>query len=100
MYLPSIISREKWLTNAEPLEVGDIVLTVDTGVTDSWRLGRITKVDTGSNNQTRKVEIALGKKNVFDKLRIKDRKKLLETYLQEKITIVTRPAVAVAKIKC
>lgn len=98
-YLPTLLEREKWNENVEPLREGDIVVTIDTTVSDSWRLGKIIKVKPGSKDQVRQVEIILGKRNVFDKKTIGTRRNIRELYLNEKQSIVTRPATAVAKIK-
>jgi hypothetical protein len=98
-YLPTLLEREKWNESVELLEEGDIVVTVDTTVSDSWRLGKILKIKPGSKDQVRQVEILLGKRNVFDKTATRTRKNLRELYLNEKQSIVTRPATAVAKIK-
>lgn len=98
-YLPTLLEREKWHDKVEPLKEGDIVVTIDTTVSDSWRLGRILKIKPGSKNQVRQVEIILGKKNVFDRKNIKTRKGLRDLYQAEKQSIVTRPATAVAKIQ-
>jgi hypothetical protein len=98
-YLPTLLEREKWNDKVEPLKEGDIVVTIDTTVSDSWRLGRILKIKPGSKDQVRQVEILLGKKNVFENKNIKTRKALQDLYQAEKQSIVTRPATAVAKIQ-
>lgn len=97
-YLPSILSREKWIDKTEPLKVGDLVITVDNNVTDSWRFGKIIETTEGSNNQVRKVKIQLGKNDKWSPTKLTNAH-ASEKYNSEKLTIVTRPAIAVAKIK-
>jgi len=98
-YLPTILDRKKWTTCAEPLQVGDIVITVDTSILNSWRLGKIVKIKLGSKNQVRQVEVLLGKRGIIDNKSLKSKDKLMDTYINERQIIVTRPATAVAKIK-
>ncbi|XP_070509166.1 uncharacterized protein [Chironomus tepperi] len=95
-FLPTILMREKWIEHSKPLQVGDVVLTVDPSIANTWRKGIIIKVIPGSKNQVRKVIVKLGKNKVIDK--IKAQNQLLKEYKNEIATVVIRPAVAVAKI--
>jgi len=97
-YLPTIAIRNKWNKKNENLAVGDIVLTVDTTVNNSWRLGIITKIIPGSKDQVRQVEVKLGKRDVGISFESCSRG-IKSKYLAEKISIVTRPATAVAKLR-
>lgn len=96
-YLPTILSREKWINISEPLKLGDLVITVDNNVTDSWRLGRIVEIVEGSKGQVRRVTIKLGKNNAWSAKNLNTERQV-DKYLSESHTTVTRPAVAVAKI--
>lgn len=108
-YLPTIMYREKWIDKSSPLQVGDLVITADPTVYNSWRLGKIVEIESGSQQQVRKVKVELGKNNTLkvelgknnlsstDKI-IKTRKLILKAYMSEKSTVVTRPATAVAAI--
>jgi Pao retrotransposon peptidase/Family of unknown function (DUF5641)/Integrase zinc binding domain len=98
-YLPTILKREKWIETQEPLKEGDLVITIDTDVGHSWRLGRIIKIKTGSNDQVREVEVMLGKNKKLNKADLRTDKTIQDSYSVEKLSIVTRPAIAVAKIK-
>lgn len=95
-YLPSILKREKWCDFVTPLEIGDIVMTLDTKVTDSYRLGVVIDVNKGSKDQVRSVTIKLGKNDLMN---IGNRKEILEKYKSESHSVVTRAAHSVAKIK-
>lgn len=59
-YLPTILTREKWVKPADKLQVDDLVLTVDTKTANSWVLGKIILAKEGSNDQIRQVTIRLG----------------------------------------
>jgi hypothetical protein len=98
VYLPSLIVREKWIDKKDPLQVNDIVLTVDTGVANSWRLGRVLEVKMGSQGQAREYKILLGKNGIPNSLKDFSQKSLTEMYKNERTSIVTRGAVAIAKI--
>jgi transposase InsO family protein len=57
-YLPTIAKRQKWHTATRPLEVGDVVLIVDSNQPrDQWPLGRITATHPGKDGQVRAVTI-------------------------------------------
>lgn len=97
-YLPNILSREKWIKPAEPLKVGDLVLTVDTKAADSWILGKIIEIEEGSKEQVRKVKVKLGKRKTFEKNIPKNAQGILQAYKKESQSVVTRPAIAVYKL--
>lgn len=97
-YLPTILMREKWVDAKEPLKVGDIVMTVDTIVVNSWRIGKIIEVIIGSNNQARQYKVLLGKNNLISDIKNMSHKKLLEKYKNEKYSILIRGAQSIAKI--
>ena len=96
-YLPTITKRPKWNKKIKKLEVGDVVVTVDTTVGNSWRLGTIIKINPGSKDQVRSVEIKLGKREVNIQPNYSNKTKM-KTYLEEKSSIVTRPTTAVARL--
>lgn len=50
-YLPSISYREKWIERKLPLKVGDVIMTLDTQVANTWRIGRILEIHPGSKGQ-------------------------------------------------
>ena len=97
-YLPNILMREKWINIKDPLKEGDIVITVDTGVANSWRIGKILEVFIGSKNQAREYKVMLGKNDKLPDLKNLTRKELMKIYKNEKYSIVNRGALAVAKI--
>ena len=97
-YLPVLTSREKWIEKATPLEVGDIVITADPSIANSWRLGIIETVIKGSQDQVRQVVIRLGKNKVVDKSVLKNRNQLKKLYKDESSTVISRPAISVAKL--
>jgi hypothetical protein len=95
-FLPTILMREKWIEHTKPLQVGDVVLTVDPSIANTWRKGIIVNVMPGSKDQVRKVVVKLGKNKLINNVGSRDQ--LLNEYRNESVTFVTRPAVAVAKI--
>ena len=95
-FLPTILMREKWVEFTKPLQVGDVVLTVDPSIANTWRKGIIVNVMPGSKDQVRKVIVKLGKNKAINKF--DSRNQILSEYKNETVTFVTRPAVAVAKI--
>jgi hypothetical protein len=97
-FLPTLLLREKWNDYVEPLAVGDVVMTLDPSCANSWRLGIIDKVFVGSQQQVRQVRIKLGKNKHINVLKIKSNESLKEQYLNEITTLVTRPAIHVARI--
>ena len=57
-YLPSIMTRQKWVQPRKNLAPGDLVLIADTGTPrKSWPLGRITKVKIGQDGLARSAEV-------------------------------------------
>jgi hypothetical protein len=97
-YMPTILMREKWIDSKEPLKVGDIVITVDTLVANSWRIGKIVEVVIGSKNQAREYKVMLGKNNRISEAKKLTPKMLLKQYKNEKYSVVSRGALAVAKL--
>lgn len=97
-YLPEILMREKWINKVEPLKIGDIIVTADPSIVNSWRMGRIIDAKLGSNGQVREVVIILGKKDAIKNADVSDKRKLKKLYKDESFSIVTRPALGVAKI--
>lgn len=98
-YIPTIMYREKWIEKCAPLQVGDLVVTADPSVYNSWRLGKIVEIDMGSQQQVRKLKVMLGKNSRFsDDKMLRSPKGLMKAYKNEKVTFVTRPASAVAAI--
>jgi transposase InsO family protein len=97
-YLPVLTSREKWIDKAAPLEIGDIVITADPSIANSWRLGIIENVIHGSQDQVRQVVIRLGKNKVVDKAMLKNPKQLRKFYKDETSTVISRPSISVAKL--
>ncbi|XP_070496618.1 uncharacterized protein [Chironomus tepperi] len=97
-YLPTILLREKWIDTKEPLKVGDIVITVDTIVANSWRIGKIVDIIIGSKNQVREYRVLLGKNNSIPELKSLSLKQLMKLYKDEKYSVVNRGALYVAKL--
>ena len=57
-YLPSLITRKKWLQPTANVKIGDLVLVVDYAVPRGyWPLGRIVKVFPGHDNIVRSAEV-------------------------------------------
>lgn len=99
-YLPTILYRQKWIDKKTPLQIGDIVITADPTIYNSWRLGKVVDIEHGSQQQVRKLKVELGKNNPINDMKtLKSRKALLKAYKAEKSTIVSRPATCVAAIK-
>lgn len=96
--MPNLLMREKWNNYSSLLAVGDVVVTIDPSIANSWRLGIIEKVVLGSQQQVRQVNIRLGKNKSVDITKLKSKKSITQEYLNENTTIVTRPAIAVAKV--
>ena len=106
MFILTILKREKWINKVEPLAIGDIVVTADPTVTNSWRLAKIIDTKLGSKNQVREVVLLLGKKNTLKNVTVSkqgtsnfNKKEIMKMYKNESFSIVTRPALGVAKIK-
>ena len=97
LYLPTIQDRKKWWIRASPLKVGDIVVVADNDLQGSWRMGRIIKVLKGSNDQVRKVEILLGKRQVNKYKNPSSKKEILKMFKDEVSSIIQRPASGVVK---
>jgi len=104
-YLPEILKREKWINKVEPLQVGDIVVTADPSVSNSWRLAKILDTKLGSKDQVREVVLLLGKKDTLKNVTVSkkgitniNKKEIMRMYRKESSSIVTRPALGVAKI--
>lgn len=93
-----MLQREKWIDRTNPLKVGDIVITADPSIANSWRKGIITQVTMGSQGQVRQVMVRLGKNKVINGSKSLNKNQLLSSYQQEVDTIVSRPAPMVAKI--
>ncbi|XP_055589920.1 uncharacterized protein LOC129750714 [Uranotaenia lowii] len=56
-YMPIIRRRSKWFKQVRPIEVGDLVLMVDSKVRNGWIRGRIEDVIAGSDDQVRQVSV-------------------------------------------
>lgn len=97
-FFPIMLQREKWIDRTTPLKVGDIVITADPSVTNSWRKGIITEVTMGSQGQVRQVMVRLGKNKVINDKNSFNKEKMLIAYRTEVDTIISRPATMVAKI--
>ncbi|XP_067274307.1 uncharacterized protein [Pseudorasbora parva] len=75
-YLPSLQTRQKWMSEKENLQVGETVMIVDQQLPRAlWPVGRITQVYPGKDNRVRSAEI-----------KVKDR-----TYLRPAIKIISLP---------
>lgn len=98
VYFPIMRAREKWVDRKEPLKVGDIVITADPSIANSWRLGIVKDIISGSKDQVRKVTVRLGKNKVMNKNALKSSKNIDKAYKDESDTIVIRPAIAVARL--
>jgi hypothetical protein len=103
-YIPSIMMREKWVDKKSPLKVDDTVIIADPSVANSWRMGTVIEIKSGSENQVRSVTIKLGKNKPLNikvdriKMEPTKKRKIMEIYKNETQSIVTRPATAVAKL--
>ena len=57
-YFPSLIVRQKWHTERQNLQEGDIVLFQDSNlVRDNWKLGRVSQIFPSQDGKVRKVEV-------------------------------------------
>lgn len=57
-FTPNLQTRKKWFKIRENLEVGDIVLVVDTDAPRShWKMGRVTKIYPGNDGLVRSARI-------------------------------------------
>ncbi|XP_075160296.1 uncharacterized protein LOC142233297 [Haematobia irritans] len=57
-YLKELHKRNKWQRPLENLKIGDmVVLRQEPGAPNEWRLGRVTKVYSGSDGQVRVVDV-------------------------------------------
>lgn len=91
-YIPQHLKRQKWIRRVKNIEKGDIVLTADPTVTNSWRLAVVIDAPLGSQDQTRKITLKLGKADQMNFKKIPmTRESLKKLYKQEKFSIVTRP---------
>lgn len=91
-YIPQHLRRQKWVKRVKNLEKGDIVLTADQSITNSWRLAVVIDAPVGSQNQTRKVTLKLGKADLIDfKQQPITKESLKKLYAKEKCSVVTRP---------
>jgi transposase InsO family protein len=98
-YVPTILYRQKWVKRTKPIEKGEIIITQDPTITNSWRLGRVIEIIEGSQNQVRKLKIMLGKNSMsFDNRENRSAQSILKKYKEEKVTIITRPVTAVASV--
>lgn len=79
-----------WLREATQLK--------DPSVANSWRMATIIDTCVGSENQVRSVTLQIGKHKPMKLTSKKDRDYILKIYREEKASIITRPASAVAKI--
>jgi len=98
-YMSEILHREKWFDMKKKLNVGDIIVTADPTIPNLWRLGTIIDVHEGSKDQVRKVAIKLGKRNSVNEKTKQLLNNLKQSYMNEKFTIVTRPATQVASLE-
>lgn len=97
-FFPILLQREKWVDRTTPLKVGDIVITADPSITNSWRKGIIEQVTMGSQGQVRQVMVRLGKNKAINDPNSLTKDQLLSAYRKENDTVVSRPATMVAKI--
>jgi len=97
-YVNEIMHRDKWIDFKKPLCVGDVVVLADPSINNLWRLGVIMEVQEGSQNQTRKVTVRLGKRSAINDHSNKNREALMKDYKKETFTEVTRPTSQVAPL--
>jgi len=97
-FFPIMLQREKWIDRTNPLKVGDVVITADPSITNSWRKGVITEIKLGSQDQVRHVMVRLGKNKIINDYKSRTNSQLLNSYKNEVDTIISRPATMVAKI--
>ena len=61
-WLPLLNQRRKWLLPQKNLQVGDVVVVVDTGsARGNWPLGRVVEVFPGGDGNVRVVKLQVGK---------------------------------------
>lgn len=64
-YLPGITRRSKWFKNTKPVEVGDIVILVETQEPkNAWKRGRIVKTHPGADGVIREADVKLSNGSV------------------------------------
>jgi transposase InsO family protein len=98
-YVPTILQRSKWFKRTSNIKVGDIVVLADPTITNQWRLGRVTEVQEGSQQQTRKLKIMLGRRKVIElKPGKRSNEAMLREYLKDDNIVLTRSAHHVAAI--
>ena len=97
-FFPIMLQREKWISKTEPLKAGDVVITADPTIINSWRKGIITEIKIGSQDQVRQVLVRLGKNKTLENSKSLNRNQILRSYQNEIDTIVSRPATMVAKL--
>jgi hypothetical protein len=97
VYLEEIKYENKWHEKKSKFEKGDIVIVPDPTISNLWRLGKIIDTQKGSNDQTRKVTITLGKRNELKNK--KNKKDMIDEYKKENMTIIERAAHQIAKLK-
>lgn len=56
-YLPTINCRSKWLTDTKPLQPGDLVMVVDSGLRNSWKRGKIVRIYYGADGIVRRADV-------------------------------------------
>lgn len=98
-YINELLYREKWFDKTKKLEVGEIVVTADPTIPNLWRLGVIIDVVEGSKDQIRKVTVKLGKRNKINESSSKTSASIKRCYVNEKYSIITRPATQVAALE-
>ncbi|KAG5667044.1 hypothetical protein PVAND_015045 [Polypedilum vanderplanki] len=97
-YFKALLPREKWIDKTTNLKIDDIIIKVDPNVTNSWRLGRVIEIKEGSAEQVREIVVKLRKNNPLTSKAI-SKKKVMEEYLKEKHSIITRHAGYCAKVR-
>ncbi len=59
-YLHTLVSRKKWKTPQRNFAVGDVIMTVETGlVRGQWSIGHVVKIFPGSDGLVRVVDVQL-----------------------------------------
>ena len=57
-YVPGLACRRKWMTETRNLQVGDLVLLVESGITrGQWPLGRVIEVVPGPDSRVRSARV-------------------------------------------
>ena len=59
-FAPSLLPRNNWFKTRENLQIGDIVLELDSSPRRKWRMGLVKEVFPGSDNLVRKARIQVG----------------------------------------